>query len=258
MLGSVQWQEVLILWIPIIFLTLNLIATILDALEMHWIDNRRLMMVTLTAVTAAFGAETLHSREELKDIQTDIAKKVDQFAVTLERYRRDHTARIFVGRDEIFVAAAKYVSDAKHEIRVVLWAPRSPAPEVFRQALFDALLRAKSIGSPISDEIIIAYDPNALSEDVKNRFKARAGGYKGVESSFRFYHLEAPEMMDVMIVDERHTFLTFAGSAEAENPSLGMVFDDQPEIARQFSLWFDHVLKTKAQPGVPPWMKGDN
>lgn len=162
-------------------------------------------------------------------------------------------SRELQGNQEIYAEGARLVQKANYHLRTIVFSTGPKAPDSFVSAVIKRMKEVKEQGHYLQYEVILAFNLETLPKDFWAKNDKRINDYykkAGVRDQLAIYLLDVkhPIGLDVLIVDEQHVTLGFPTVEKISSLQSGLSFENQPELAKKFSGWYDQVLLRSAVP----------
>ena len=102
---------------------------------------------------------------------------------------------------------------------------------------------------PIQFDLVICVKPTDISEEFFKNADQRFAIYSknNVEKYFRRYVHEVKNLVghDCLIIDDQHFIINFP-TTNTRYPQTGMLFENQNQVAKKLSSWFDEFVSKDA------------
>lgn len=190
--------------------------------------------------------------EELKHYITTLQSNTSKIETRLSMLQ---TGERLVGPQQIFNNMTRIAKKTKHSIRALILDNGERSPIELTIDVAKRLKELNNLGEPAYFDAVIAADTNSMAQETKDWIKSRHDTYVQyqIDHMVRLHILQMkpPFGFDVFIVDEEHTIILFTKLTGTDRATTAILFENQPEIARDFTDWFDRVALRLAD-ALPP------
>ncbi len=139
--------------------------------------------------------------------------------------------------------------------RIQLWiqvlGPEPHLPDSLADTIARRIQETSRLGIPIKYDPVLVLDREKTSPAFLEGISRRADVFsrRGVAQFVRPRYLQHGHNsgMDILIVDKTHLLIALNTVPSATTMQVGFLFRDRPEVASEFSDWFDHVVMPNTQ-----------
>jgi hypothetical protein len=154
------------------------------------------------------------------------------------------------GYDVIYTAGTDLCKRADRSIKTLTLAQSMKAPPSFFDTLLKRLVYAKSIRKPVAYDAALALDLSQPNEVLLHRGLAwqRRLEDSGVADCATLYifDMRPPVGFELLVVDEMHAIIGFTMLHKEADLQTALLFEDSPEVARDFSDWLQRLVFPKS------------
>lgn len=152
--------------------------------------------------------------------------------------------RRVTGAPAIYADGVRLVKLTNRQIRSIVVGHPNKTSMDYTRAVASRLKELKATGTPARlDAVVIAEQKQFDIDSLRRSTVDKVGIYKqaGLDGlvSIRALSQVRPVGFDILIIDQQHVGIAFPSIAGAEDLMTGLIFEDQPDVAREFANWFD-------------------
>ncbi len=175
--------------------------------------------------------------------QTDLLTNIENHLKSFNQFRY---LKEYI---DIYTASIGLIEKTQTKMRALIFSNQPKAPDWWNDKVASILNEKTSKKMPIQFDLVICVKPTDISEEFFKNADQRFAIYSknNVEKYFRRYVHEVKNLVghDCLIIDDQHFIINFP-TTNTRYPQTGMLFENQNQVAKKLSSWFDEFVSKDA------------
>jgi hypothetical protein len=125
------------------------------------------------------------------------------------------------------------------------------APSYFFDTLLARLVGAKGERGPVAYDAVLALDASDSNETLLKRGLAWLGRLEDSDvadcANLYVFDMRPPVGFELLIVDDMHVVIGFTTLHRESDLQTGLLFENSPEVARDFSDWLQRLVLPRSR-----------